>query len=159
MINAAAFELVVLFAGCGLTALLIVLRAAWPGLAARADAAAETRSSGRRFLLGLLNGPALLLLATALGGKGEHKPLSLAVLAILVALALWGLSSGVPRLGRRALALGGRQGSPLFETLAGGAALTGACLLPLVGWIAFGAVLLSAVGTGVGALFTRATRP
>lgn len=149
-------ELAALLIGCGLTATLTVLRAGMPSLVARADAAAEARGVWRRFLIGLLNGPALLLLAMALGSKPDGKPLSLVVLAVLIALALWGLAGQVPRLGRRVLALGRpRETSPLAETLTGGAALTSAFLLPVVGWIAFAAILLLAVGTGVSALFTR----
>jgi O-antigen/teichoic acid export membrane protein len=153
-------ELAVLLIGCGLTATLTVLRAGLPSFVSRADAAAETRSASRRFLIGLLNGPVLLLLAMALGSKPDSKPLALVVLMVLIAIALWGLAGQLPRLGRRVLALGRpRETSPLAETLTGGAALTGAFLLPFVGWIAFGAVLLLAVGTGVSALFLRRQRP
>jgi hypothetical protein len=169
MINAAGFEIAALLAGCGLTAVVILLRAAWPSLAARADAAAETRGPGLRFVLGLLNGPALFLLASALGARKENKPLSAVVLGVLIALALWGFLGDLPRLGRRILALGllrqgyGGQGlresSVLGETLAAGAALAAALLLPFVGWIAFGLAFLLAVGTGVSALFTRRPRP
>jgi hypothetical protein len=155
MINAAGFEIAILLAGCGLTAVVLLVRAAWPSLAARADAAAGARGPGRRFVLGLLNGPALFLLASALGARNEHKPLSALVLAILSALALWGFTGDMPRLGRRVLALGRRESTPLGETLAGGAALAGALLLPFVGWAAFGLAFLLAVGTGVSALFTR----
>ena len=155
MINVAAFELAVLLAGCGLTAVVILLRAAWPSLSARADASAEVRGPGLRLLLGLLNGPALLLLATALGTKPENKPLSVLVWGFLFWLALWGFAGDMPRLGRRVLALGRRDSTPLWETLAAGAALTGAILLPFVGWTAFVLAFLLAVGTGVSALFTR----
>ena len=155
MTNAAGFELALLLGGSGLIALVILLRAAWPSLAARADAAAEIRGPGLRFVLGLLNGPALFLLASALGGRNEHKPLSALILGVLIALALWGFVADLPRLGRRILGLGRRESTPLGETLAAGAALAGALLLPVVGWIAFLLALLLAVGTGVSALFTR----
>jgi len=161
MTNAAGFELALLLGGSGLIALVILLRAAWPSAAARADAAAETRGPGLRFVLGLLNGPALLLLATALGRRNEQKALGLLVLSVLVALALWGFCGDLPRLGRRVLAQAQttRAGTPLTETLVAGAVLTGALLLPFAGWIAFGLAFLLAVGTGVSALFTRRTRP
>ncbi len=155
MTNMVAFEVVALLTGCGLTATLTLLRAGLPSFVERADTAAQARRAPRRFLIGLLNGPALFLLAMALGSKPEHKPLLLIVVAVLVALTLWGLVAQVPRLGRRILALGQREGSLLNETLVGGAALTAAFLLPGVGWIAVGAVLLLAIGTGVSALFTR----
>jgi hypothetical protein len=74
------------------------------------------------------------------GSKPEQKPLSLVVVSALIALALWGLVAQVPRLGRRVLLLGRREGA--FPP-------------PFVGWIAFGAVLLLAIGTGVSVLFTR----
>jgi len=157
MTNAAAFELALLLSGTGLVAVVLLLRAAWPSAAARADVAAETRGPGLRFVLGLLNGPALFLLASALGRRNEHKPLALLVLGVLASLALWGFVGDLPRLGRRLLALGRREGTPLTETLAAGAALVLALLLPFVGWMAFVLAYLLAVGTGVSAIFTRRT--
>jgi hypothetical protein len=155
MTNFAVFELCVLLSGAGLTAALIVLRACLPGLAARADAAVETRSANRRFLLGLLNGPALFFLAAALGSRPEGKPVSLVLLALLAGLALWGFLAVAPQLGRRILATAQPEASILAHTLWGTAALPVPFLLPVAGWPRFAALLLLAVGTGVSALFTR----
>lgn len=155
MTNLLAFELTALLIGCGLTGALAVLRASLPQLTRRADAAAEARGAPRRFLLGVLNGPALFVLAMALGSRPDTRLLALVAVALLIVLALWGFLAAAPRLGRRILALSGREGSDLRQTLTGGAALTAAFLLPLAGWLIAGTCLLLAIGTGVSAVFLR----
>jgi hypothetical protein len=147
-------EITALLVGCGLTATLLVVRASLSSLTRRCDAAAESRTALRRFLIGVLNGPPLLLLAAALG-KIPGNPLALLVAAVLAALALLGFVAVVPRLGRRIASLGSSEASDLGATLYGGAALTAAFLLPVAGWIVAAAAILLAVGTGVSALFTR----
>jgi hypothetical protein len=150
-----ATEITALLVGCGLTATLLVVRASLPSLAGRCDAAAASRTALRRFLIGILNGPTLLLLAVALGKSEGSKWLAVLVTAVLAALALWGFVAVVPRLGRRIAALSSRDASDPAATLFGGAALTAAFLLPVAGWIVAAAATLLAVGTGVSALFTR----
>jgi len=157
--NLVVFELSALLVGLGLTAFLLFARAELPALTRRADAAWESRSHLRRFLLGLLNGPGLFVLAMALGSRESTKLASLLVAALLVWLLLWGLVAIAPRLGRRVLSLAGREGSELARTLTGGGILTGTFLFPLVGWIAVLAVFLLAIGTGVSAIFARPGPP
>ena len=153
--NVLVFELSCLLIGCGLTGFLLFVRADLPALTRRADTAFDSQGHLRRFLLGLLNGPVLLLLAAALGKHESGKLASVFLVALLVALALWGFVAMAPRLGRRVLGLAGREGSEATRTLAGGGILTATFLLPVAGWIAFAVVLLLAIGTGVCALFTR----
>ena len=157
MTSLLAFELTALLVGCGLAGTLAVLRATLPRASRRADAAAQARGALRRFLLGLLNGPALFVLAIALGSRPDTKVLAVLVLTILIALALWGLLAAAPRLGRRILELsaGAPDSSELRQTLTGAAALAAVSLLPWAGWLIAGASLLLAIGTGVSAVFLR----
>ena len=159
MTGAIAFALVVLLAGIGLTAVLTVLRAGLPSLASRLDAAAARRSGLRRLAIGLLNGPVLFFLAAASGGQARGKPLSLFFLLVLVVLSVLGLTAEVPAIGRRILALGKGETSDLAHVLAGGAAVTGCFLVPVVGWAVCAVVLLTAIGTGVSSLFLPRARP
>jgi hypothetical protein len=154
-----ALGLNVLLVGAGVTAVVIVLRAGTPALAARLDAAALGRRGARRLAIGLLNGPALFLLAAALGGHPSGKPFSIVVFLVLIGLAVLGLVAELPLAGRRILALGGREASDLAAILAAGATLTACALLPLVGWAVCGVVVLMAIGTGVSWVFARRRRP
>lgn len=154
MTNFLFFELTAMFLGAGLTASIAVCRACLPQLVRRADAAAETRGAARRLLLGLLNGPAIFAIAGALASRLEWKLPALGVMVVLIALTLWGFLASLPRLGRRILALSGRDsGSDLRQTLTGGAALTAAFLLPVAGWLITAVCLFLAIGTGVSAVF------
>lgn len=159
MTGAIAFALVVILAGIGLTAVLTVLRAGLPSLASRVDAAAARRSGLRRLAIGLLNGPVLFFLAAAFGDQARSKPLSALFLLALVVLSVLGLTAEVPAIGRRVLALGKRETSDLAHVLAGGAAVTGCFLVPVVGWAVCAVVLLTAIGTGVSSLFLPRARP
>jgi hypothetical protein len=159
MTNAISFALVVLLAGLGLTGLLTLLRAGFPPLAVRWDAAAAQRGGVRRLALGLLNGPVLFLLAAALGNHRPLKLLSLLLFLILLFLLIAGLAAEIPSIGRRVLAMGKRDASELGSLLMGGAVFTASFLIPFVGWLACGIVALMAVGTSVSALFIRRAQP
>ena len=146
---------VVVIGGAALTSTLLLLRVGLPRVVARLDAAAVSRSGWRRFAIGLFNVPPLLVLAIALGSQGGTRALGILVLAILIALAVLGLTVEASILGQRLLALAGRETREPAATLTGGALLTGVFLLPFLGWAAFAAILIRATGTAVSGLLAR----
>lgn len=152
--NLVAIALVILLAGAALTATVATLRTAFPGIAAGLDEASGRRSRVRRLLIGLLNGPALFLLAVAFGSRAGTKPVGVLLFLALLSLGLLGLGAELPRLGRSLFRSAGRSGSPLGHTLAGGAALTVAFLVPFLGWALFAGVLLIGIGSAVSWIFT-----
>jgi hypothetical protein len=143
-------------AGAALTATLLLLRVGLPRMVGRLEAAALARSGWRRFAIGAVNAPPLLILAVALGSRDPTRPLGILVFLLLVALMTLGLIVEAALLGRRLLSLSGREPAEPAATVAGGALLTGACLLPVVGWTAFAAILVRATGTAVSGLLGRA---
>jgi hypothetical protein len=147
--------LVILAIGAGLTALVAILRAVFPGMTASLDEASARRSRLRRLGIGLLNGPALFILAIAFGGKPSTKPVGIVLVIALLAISLAGLCAEVPRIGRRLFQTAGRAGTPLSHTLAGGLFLTLGCWVPFAGWIVLAAVLLLGIGSVVSWIFTR----
>ena len=147
--------LVILAIGAGLTALVAILRASFPGLTASLDEASARRSRMRRFWIGLLNGPALFVLAIAFGGKPATKAVGVVLFIVLLAISLAGLCAEVPRIGQSLFRTAGRVGTPLSHTLAGGLFLTLACWIPFVGWLVLAGVLFVGIGSVVSWIFTR----
>jgi hypothetical protein len=158
LVSLLGVAILVLAIGAGLTAIVAILRAAFPGPAASLDEASARRSRMRRFLIGLLNGPALFILAIAFGSKPATKSIGIFFVVLLAAIALLGLCAEVPRIGRSLLRTGGRAGSPLAHTLVGGILLTLAMWVPFAGWIVVAGVLLIGVGSAVSWIFTSGGR-
>jgi hypothetical protein len=155
--NLLGFALVVLAIGAGLTALISILRAAFPGAAGSLDEASARRSRLRRLVIGALNGPALFVLAVAFGSKPATKAIGIVLVIALAFLALAGLCAEVPRIGRGLLRTAGRAGTPFSHALVGGLFLTLAFWVPFAGWIVFAGVLLVGIGSAVSWIFTRRT--
>lgn len=156
--NLIGIALVVLAIGAGLTALVAILRAAYPGAAASLDEASARRSRLRRFLIGLLNGPALFILGIAFGSKPATKSIGVLLVVLLAAVVLLGLCAEVPRIGRSLFRTAGRGGTPLSHTLAGGLFLTLAFWVPFAGWLVTAGVVLVGVGSAVSWIFTARSR-
>jgi hypothetical protein len=155
LVNLIGVAVVILLIGAGLTALVAILRAAFPSAAASLDEASSRRGRLRRLAIGVLNGPALLVLAMAFGSRPATKGVGIGILLLLIALVLLGLCAEIPRIGRSLLRPGGTAASPLASTLAGGAALTACVWLPFVGWACVVAVALIGVGGAVSWIFSR----
>jgi len=145
----------ILLAGAGLTAVLLLLRAGMPRLAARLDQASFARSVWRRLLVGTLNAVVLFLLGAILANQAGLKGLGLLLFALLIGLALLGLAAEVPKLGSRMRRSGGGSSEQLADTIVGGAAVGLSLLLPFVGWAVFLGLVLVSVGTAVSAVFSR----
>lgn len=132
----------------------LLLRGLAPSVAAEADRTLASRPPVRRLLLGLVNAPAMLVLAIVLGQRGALKAVSLFLVLALLALTLVGLAAELATLGRRVRGGGGADGV-LRETIVGGGIGAAAGLLPFVGQVLGIVVLLMALGTGVSWLLTR----
>ncbi|HAH06086.1 MAG TPA: hypothetical protein DCM05_06085 [Elusimicrobia bacterium] len=153
-----ALGLVVGFAamGLGLTAFVAWGRAAFPGTASSADRLAGGSTVGKLFRVGILSAILAFLVIALLGKAAQAAP----PLGLIVLLALFSLGVVVfrgalgiwPGYGR--LLLGADSAaSPLQETLAGGALLSGTVFLFPVGILFFLYALVKALGVGV-LLFT-----
>jgi len=147
-----------ILAGLGLTATLLLLRTGMTRMVRRFDDAAESRPGWRSFAIGALNALGLLLLAVALGSHPQTKPLGVLFFAAWVVIAAFGLTAETARIGRCFLRLAGREVNDASATVVGGLILTGSLLLPFLGWAALAGFLVRATGTGVFGLFTRPTR-
>jgi uncharacterized membrane protein YhaH (DUF805 family) len=148
-----ALELLAL-GGClaaGLTGMALLLRGVAPVVAEEVDRTRASRGTFWRFLLGLINAPATLVVAAVLGKRGSLKLVAIFLVLALFALTLVGLVAELTELGRR---LRG-PGTPFSETLAGGAALVLTGLFPVVGQVLGVAFLVLALGTGISWLVTR----
>jgi hypothetical protein len=147
-----------ILAGLGLTATLLLLRTGMTRMVRRFDDAAESRPGWRRFAVGALNALGLLLLAIALGSHPSTKPLGVFFFAVWVVISAFGLTAEAARIGRCFLQLAGRESNDGAGTVVGGLILTGTLLLPFLGWAALAGLLVRATGTGVFGLFTRPPR-
>jgi hypothetical protein len=144
-------------AGLGLTATLLLLRTGMTRMVRRFDDAADSRSGWRRFAVGALNTLALLLLAAALGSHPNTKGLGVLFFALWAVVAAFGLTAETARIGRCFLQLAGREPSDGAGAIAGGLILTGSLLLPFLGWAALAGLIIRATGTGIFGLFSRGT--
>jgi len=113
----------------------------------------------RVFLTGLAAGlPLTLLGLAAMGnGAGPAKLLGGALVVAIITLALYGSTGLVRHIGARlsAEAVAGREG---LTVLRGGAVVSIACVLPVVGWFfLLPVVLITGFGAAVRLLWTRRT--
>ncbi len=130
----------------GITALLLVCYALFPGLSGRTRRNIELRPI-RSFFVGLVNFVFLFFIVAALGSAGGGGGLLATVLAVIVfCFIALGLSALALLVGQR---LRPGDSNPVRQLIYGGITLELACLVPLVGWFAiplFGGL------TGFGAL-------
>ncbi|MCG3193978.1 MAG: hypothetical protein DIJKHBIC_03234 [Thermoanaerobaculia bacterium] len=142
-----------LFVLAGTVAAALILRALMPATAARLDDVVEQHGDGRRFLMGLFNGPALLLVSILLLKSEPGKLPGFLLLLGLMFLIVLGLVAELPAVA------GGLPGAgemgPVGRTLWAGALLSVVNLLPFLGQAIALFLLLRALGTGVFFLFTR----
>ena len=150
---------VLILGGLGLTATLLMLRTGLTRMVRRFDDAAGVRSGWRRFVLGLLNTAALLLLAVALGSHPATKAVGVLVFALWAVITSFGLTAEAARIGRCFLQLAGREPNDGTGTVLGGLIVTGTLLLPFLGWAALAGLIVRATGTGVFGLFARRSPP
>jgi hypothetical protein len=149
----------------GLASLVSLLGAAAPAVRAAADRHARTRSPGLSVLAGALVAVGVfLVVAWAAKAGGTPAAVAAIVLGLPGVLALaTGALAVVPLVGERALGARGLSASPFTRALTGSVVL----LASLVAGFALGpfALLVVAVvvgwplGVGLGAAFSRRTRP
>jgi hypothetical protein len=109
--------------------------------------------------MGLINAPALLIIAAVLSKLGPLRLAAIALIFALLILTFLGFIAESAQIGRRVLALRSEQRSLFAQTIAGGATLTAAFLLPFVGQALLLAILVRSFGTAVYWLFNRKKFP
>jgi hypothetical protein len=148
------FTLLVLIIGIGLTATVLLARGYWRAIADELDIIQLSHRGGRRFLLGVINGPILFIINLIIFKTG-HPLLGLIMLFALIILILLGLIAEMALIGRRVLALRGLDCSLFAQTLAGGLTITAIALLPFIGQAIFFIILCQSFGTSIYWLFKR----
>jgi len=152
--------LLCLLIGVGLTTTVLAARAFWSAAADQLDLILLGHSGSRRLLMGILNGPVLLLIALIMLKLGS--PFGLLGLALLFAtliLTFLGLIAEMALIGRRVMALRSLQCSLFAQTLAGGLTIMGIFLIPIAGQIIVLIICLKSFGTGLYWLFKRKKLP
>ena len=134
--------LVALALGAGLTAASLLVRGLAPSVAASLDQSLSRRSGRARLLMGIVNGPALFLVAVLLVKSG-WKALGLLALLTLVTAVVTGLVAELPPLGRRLFPDSG-DGAAAARA---GVVLSVTFLLPVAGQALLALLLLRSIGT------------
>ncbi|MEW6735913.1 MAG: hypothetical protein AB1489_31760 [Acidobacteriota bacterium] len=152
--------IVCLLIGVGLTATVLVTRAYLSAVADELDLILLSHRAWRRFLMGIINGPVLLIIITILSKlPGPLRLLSLALLFLLILLTILGLVAEMAVLGRRVLALRHRDCSLFIQTITGGLVILAVFLLPFIGQAFLLAILFQSLGTSLYWLFKRSKLP
>lgn len=138
-----------LMIGLGLLAAALATRAIWPTIGTELDGAVVTYTGFRRFLLGLINGFFLFIIAVICFQHGPLGLIGLLILFSMMLLAFLGWLAEINSLGQKILALRDLPSSLLAQTIAGGLTYSGLQLLPLVGVLIGILVLIRSLGTGV----------
>ncbi|MBL8148462.1 MAG: hypothetical protein JNN15_00865 [Blastocatellia bacterium] len=141
--------------GSGVTATVLTLRAFWPNMSEKLDLVALGYSWRKRFLMGLINGPAIFILAAIALNIPVLKLAGLGLLLFLVMLILLGLTAEFTMIGRRVLAMRNQPSTPFAQTITGGIIFTLMFLIPFLGQGIFLAILLKSVGTTIYWLFKQ----
>lgn len=153
------FVLVCLLIGLGLMATVLSARAYWKDIADELDLIRLGNKSWRRFLMGLINGPALFIVAAITMNLGPLKLVGLLILFVMALLAFLGLVAEMPYIGRRILSLRHPTSSPLSQTIVGGLTMMGTFLFPIAGQAILLGLLLQCLGTGLYWIFKRHKLP
>ena len=138
-----------LMMGLGLLAAAIATRAVWPTIGTELDNAVATYTGFRRFLLGLINGFILFIIAVICFQHGLLGLIGLLIFFSLMLLTFLGWLAEINSLGQKILALRNTPNSLLTQTIAGGLTYSGLQLLPLVGLLIGSLVLIRSLGTGI----------
>jgi hypothetical protein len=152
--------LICLLIGVGLTVAVLAARAFWSATADQLDLILLGHRGSRRFLMGILNGPVLLIISLIMIKMGRpFGLLGLALLFTTLLLIFIGLIAEMALIGRRVMALRTLQCSLFAQTLAGGLTIMGIFLIPIAGQITVLIIFLKSLGTGLYWLFKRNRLP
>src|SRR5437762_2305268 len=145
--------------GMGLTGTVLATRAFFSEAVDQLDLISLGHSGLRRLLMGLVNGPAIFIIAAILSKLGPLKLIGIALIITLLLLAFFGLIAEMALIGRRVLALRSLQSSIFAQTIAGGLTISSIFLLPFAGQIILLVILFKSLGTGLYWLFKRSKLP
>ena len=136
-------------------ALLVAYRATFPRRAEQVVQAAA-RAPIRCFILGLVNGGLLFVLAAATGEAAW--PVSFVALAVLGWLVFLGLAAKAEGLGVRIARASGRECSPIMGLVIGWPTIVCMQLALAVGWVVLAYLTLSGIGAAVLSFFKTQTK-
>jgi hypothetical protein len=140
--------------GACLIVLLLVTAALWPGFTERAQDHL-VRSTGKAFLVGLVNYAFLGAIALVLLNLGPLAVMGFVLAGLLLLGTFLGLPAAAGLVGARLNTLREDEGTRWNEVVTGGVALYLAAFVPVVGWFmllpalslwCFGAAVLALVG-------------